>query len=443
MRQAVVLGASIAGLLAARVLADEFPRVRIVERDEATGTDPRRGVPQARHLHGLMERGRQIMEELHPGLTAELAAAGAPTTEVLRESRWYLSGLRVHPTDTGLTTLLASRPMLEAGIRERTLALPGVDLLPRTAAAGLVAAEDGGGRITGVRLADGTELAADLVVDATGRGSRAPDWLAELGYERPAEERIDVDLGYTSRLYRRKPEHLDGDLAVVVSTMPGFRGGGAITLEGDRWHVTLAGMLGDHPPTDPDHFTEFASTLPVPDVYDIVRDAEPLDDPVPHRFRGSLRRRYDRIPVLPQGFLVLGDAVSSFNPLYAQGMTVAAQQALILRDCLHRGEVDVERFNQGVAEVVDVAWRMSTGSDLRYPGVEGPRSLRTRLIGAYASRAQVAAHHDPDVARTFMRTANLTLPPTALLAPPLLLRVLRKGTAPTRRPDPARQTAAT
>lgn len=420
MRQAVVLGASIAGLLSARVLADVYDRVLIVERDEIAGVAPRRGVPQARHLHGLMERGRQIMEELYPGLTADLAAEGAPTTEVLRESRWYLSGLRVRPTDTGLTTLLASRPMLENAIRLRTVALPGVDLVTRRVAAGLV----GDRQISGVRLADGEVLPADLVVDATGRGSRAPDWLAELGHPRPAEERIDVDLGYSSRLYRRKPEHLGGDLAVVVSTMPGFRGGGAITLEGDRWHVTLAGMLGDHPPTDPAEFERFAATLPVPDVHEIVREAEPLDDPVPHRFRGSLRRRYDTVSA-PQGFLVIGDAACSFNPLYAQGMTVAAQQALVLRACLP--DPEPARFYREAAAVVEVAWQMSTGSDLRYPGVEGPRTLRSRIVSAYSSRAQVAAHRDPLVARTFMRTANLTVPPTSLLAPEILIRVLRAG----------------
>lgn len=421
MRQAVVLGASIAGLLAARVLSGSCERVLLVERDEAAGLAPRRGVPQARHLHGLMERGRQIMEELYPGLTADLAAEGAPTTEVLRGSRWYLSGLRVRPTDTGLTTLLAGRPMLENAIRSRTLALPGVSLVARSAAAGLV----GDARVTGVRLAGGEVVDADLVVDATGRGSRGPDWLAELGHARPEEERIDVDLGYSSRTFRRKPEHLGGDLAVVVSTMPGFRGGGAITLEGDRWHVTLAGMLGDHPPTDPIEFERFAATLPVPDVYEIVREAEPLDDPVPHRFRGSLRRRYDRLSQPPAGFLAIGDAACSFNPLYAQGMTVAAQQALVLRDCLP--DPDPARFYREAAKVVDVAWRMATGSDLRYPGVEGPRTLAGRLVSAYSSRAQLAAHRDPVVARTFMRTANLTIPPTSLLAPEILLRVLRAG----------------
>jgi len=459
-RRAVVIGASIAGLLAARVLADSFDRVVLVERDDSPGTGWRRGAPQSRHLHGLMERGRQIMEELYPGLTAQLAAAGAPTTEVLRESRWYLSGLRVHPASTGLTTLLASRPMLEGAIRERTVRLPGVHLLTGRTATGLVTAEHeapagapGGGRpgrITGVRLALPTAaqgrtgpidpdsggddvLRADLVVDATGRASRAPDWLVALGHERPADERIDVDLGYASRTYRRRPGHLDGDLAVVVSTMPGRRGGGAITLEGDRWHVTLAGMLGDHPPTDHAGFEAFAATLPVSDVHDIVRDAEPLDDPVPHRFRGSLRRRYDRVAAPPAGFLVLGDSVSSFNPLYAQGMTVAAQQALVLRDRLRADGADglsPARFHRDVAAVVDIAWQMSTGSDLRYPGVVGPRTPRSRLVSAYSARAQVAAHRDPAVARTFMRVANLTLPPTALLAPPTLLRVLRSGSHP-------------
>lgn len=205
--------------------------------------------------------------------------------------------------------------------------------------------------------------------------------------------------------------------------MPGFRGGGAITLEGDRWHVTLAGMLGDHPPTVAADFERFAATLPVPDVHDIVREAEPLDDPVPHRFRGSLRRRYERISQPAPGFLAIGDALCSFNPLYAQGMTVAAQEALVLREW----HGDPARYFHAAAAVVDVAWQMSTGSDLRYPGVEGPRSARGRILSAYSHRAQLAAHRDPLVARTFMRVANLTLPPASLLAPEIVLRVLRSG----------------
>ncbi|GLZ36520.1 FAD-dependent monooxygenase [Actinokineospora sp. NBRC 105648] len=422
---AAVVGASIAGLLAARVLAERFDRVTVLERDEPAGAGQRRGAPQGRHLHGLMERGRAILEELHPGLTAEAAALGAPVTEVLAHSRWYLGGLRAHPTSTGLTTLLASRPLLESLVRARTAALPGVVLRARTAVTGLTSV---GGTVTGVELADGSTLAADLVVDATGRASRAPEWLAALGAQAPPEEHVEVDLGYASRTYRHRPEHLDGDFGVVVSTMPGQRGGGAIRLEGDRWHVTLGGMLGDHPPTGHEAFTAWAATLPVPDIHRIIADAEPLDDAVPHRFRGSLRRHYARVAA-PAGFLVLGDALCSFNPLYAQGMTVAAQQALALRSCLPATADLPARFYAAADPVVDTAWRMSTNSDLNHPGVRGRRTARVRLTNAYITRAHRAAHADPVVSRAFMRVANLVDPVRALTAPGMVLRVLR-GSSP-------------
>ncbi|MEV0621407.1 FAD-binding monooxygenase [Nonomuraea sp. NPDC050404] len=422
---AVVIGAGIAGMLAARVLADAFPRVTVLERDTLDGAAPRRGAPQARHLHGLMERGRSIMEELYPGLTAEVAGRGAPVTEVLVGSRWYLSGLRARPTPTGLTTLLASRPLLEDAIRARTSALPGVEVRPRTAAEGLAVE---GGRVTGVRVA-GETIPADLVVDATGRASRATDWLAGLGVAAPPEERVEIDLGYSSRTYRRRPEHLDGDLAVVVSTMAGSRGGGAVLVEGDRWHVTLGGMLGDHPPTDHEGFTAFAKTLPVPDIHGIVADAEPLDDPVPHRFRASVRRRYEALAAPPPGFLVLGDALCSFNPLYAQGMTVAAQQAMALRECLSDGGTErlAARFYAAAAALVDVAWGMSISSDLNHPGVAGRRKPGIRLRNAFVGLAHRAAHTDAVVSRTFMRVANLVDPPAVLFRPATAARIIYRS----------------
>ncbi len=461
---AVVLGAGIAGLLAARVLAATFDRVTVFERDvladpEAdtnTEADPRRGVPQGRHLHGLLDRGRQIMEELFPGLTAELGARGAPTIETLVGSRWYLRGLRVHPTETGLISILASRPLLEAVIRRNLHGTAGVEFVQRAAATELVAAPGAPGHIIGVRVlrsartvADGpgpgpgtgtgtgpvagerTEFVdADLVVDATGRGSRGPDWLAALGLPRPSEQRVDVDLGYASRFYRRKPDDADGHRSIIISTMPGFRGGGAVALEGERWQITLAGMLGDHPPTDPDGFEAFARTLPVPDIHDLVASAEALSDPIPHRFSGSLRRRYERLTNPPVGFVAIGDAICSFNPLYAQGMTVAAQQALALRTCLDAGGPDLPaRFYRQAGRLVDAAWEMATGADLRYPGVQGRRGLRSRLVGAYGERVQIAAHHDATVAGALMNVLNLVDTPTALLRPAVVAGVVRSGRA--------------
>jgi flavin-dependent dehydrogenase len=427
---AVVLGAGMAGLLAARVLAEHYQAVTVLERDALAGPAQRRGVPQGRHLHGLMEGGRAIIESLFPGITAEAAGCGAPVTEVLVGSRWYLSGLRARPTPTGLTTLLASRPLLESLIRGRVTALPGVSLRPEMVADGPVAAE---GMITGVRVrptggGEAGVLTADLVVDATGRASRAAEWLASAAMPVPVVERVDVDLGYSSRTYRYRPDHLGGDLAVVVSTMPGRRGGGAIRIEGDRWHVTLGGMLGDHPPTDHAGFGPWAATLPVPDIHQLITAAEPLDDPVPHRFTGSQRHCFERLGRHPAGFLVLGDALCSFNPLYAQGMTVAAQQSLALRDCLRGGREGLpRRFYARAAPLIDAAWQMSTNADLNHPGVRGPRTLRTRLTNAYVQRCHVAAHADPAVARTFMRVANLIEPASVLLRPGTVAQVLRHG----------------
>ncbi|MFB8280178.1 FAD-dependent oxidoreductase [Nocardia colli] len=437
-RHAVVLGAGIAGLLAARVLSDHFAQVTIFERDTVEGVDVRRGVPQARHLHGLLDRGRTIIEQLYPGFTSEMAERGATTAEALVGTRWYVGGLRVAPSSTGLTSVMATRPLLEAVLRQRTLATPGVRLC-EGAARGLIGDAH---RVQAVSISGtyGTQAhATDLVVDATGRGSRAPVWLTALGAQAPAEDRLEVDLGYASRLFRRTPGQLGEHSSVIVSTGANGRGGGAIRVEGDRWHVTLAGMLGDHPPTDPVGFAAFANTISSPDIHDIVTSSEPLDEAVPHRFRSPVRRRFERLGTVPQGFLVLGDALCSFNPLYAQGMAVAAQQVMALRDCLHDGAESADlptRFYSAASKVVDVAWQLSAGADLSHPGVLGPRTPRTRLTNAYVARVQRAAHVDPLVARTFLRVANLVEPPTALLHPRIASRILLRGNArPVALPD--------
>lgn len=425
----MVLGAGIAGLLAARVLSDYFSQVTLFERDSVEGAGVRRGVPQARHLHGLLDRGRTIIEQLYPGFTSELAERGATTAEALVGTRWYVGGLRVAPTTTGLTSVMATRPLLESVLRQRTLAAPGVRLC-EGAARGLIGDAH---RVRAVSVSGeyGAQAhATDLVVDATGRGSRAPAWLTALGAQAPAEDRLEVDLGYASRMFRRTPGQLGDHSSVIISTGPNGRGGGAIRVEGDRWHVTLAGMLGDHPPTDPEGFAAFAGTISAPDIHEIVTTSEPLDDAVPHRFRSPVRRRFERLDAVPQGFLVLGDALCSFNPLYAQGMAVAAQQALALRDCLHDGAESADlpaRFYSAAGKVVDVAWQLAAGADLSHPGVVGPRTPRTRLTNAYVARVHRAAHVDPLVGRTFLRVANLVEPPTALLRPRIASRILLRG----------------
>jgi 2-polyprenyl-6-methoxyphenol hydroxylase-like FAD-dependent oxidoreductase len=436
--RAVVLGAGMAGLLAAHVLADAYGQVTVIDRDELPETSMhRRGVPHGRHLHALAARGQQALEELFPGLTAELVAHGAPAGSLLANARLYLSGHRLRQADTGLVLLCASRPFLEAHVRARVRALANVTLLDRCDVVGLATTPDGrrvtGGRV--LRRADNSAeelLGAELVVDATGRGSRAPLWLEALGYARPETEQVRIGLGYATRIYRLPPDALDGDLAVLQAATPQHPRTGALQrLEGDRWMLTLAGILGDHPPTDPGRFLAFAQSLRFPDIYEAVRSAQPLDDPVAFRFPASVRHRYERLDRFPDGLLVLGDAVASFNPIYGQGMSVAAVEALALRRHLERGtEPQPRRWFRDLAQVVDVPWDMSAGGDLVFPGVPGRRTLKVRLVNAYITRLHAAAAHDASLASAFIRVAGLVAPPQSLLGPGVILRVLRNGPGP-------------
>ncbi len=433
--RAVVLGASMAGLLAARVLADAYAQVMVVDRDQLPETPThRRGVPHGRHLHALAARGQQALEELFPGLTAELVAHGAPTGDLLANGRLYFSGHRLRQAHTGLVLLCASRPFLEGQVRARVRALSNVAFLDRCDVVGLASTPDGR-RATGARVlrrADSSAeelLDAELVVDASGRGSRMPTWLQELGYARPETEQVRIGLGYATRTYRLPADALDGNLAVLDAATPQHpRTGALLRLEGDRWMVTLAGILGDHPPTDPDGFLAFARSLRYPDIYETIRDAEPLDDPVPFRFPASVRHRYEQLYRFPDGLVVMGDAVASFNPIYGQGMSVAALEALTLRRHLQRGAApQPRRWFRDLARVVDVPWDMAAGGDLVFPGVQGRRTRKLRLVSSYLGGLHAAAAHDADLASAFVRVVGMVAPPQSLLRPTIAVRVLRGG----------------
>lgn len=435
--RAVVVGGGIAGLLAARVLAEHHLEVRVLDRDDLERqdhSDPRRGVPQGRHIHALLPRGRQVLEELFPGLTRQLVDAGAPSGDLLGDARLHLSGHRFARADTGLTTVGVSRPHLETCIRERVRELPNVCFGPPTDVLGLVTTPEGQ-RVRGVRVlrrADSSAeevLDATLVIDAMGRGSRTPSWLDELGYDQPPEECIAGDLGYATRHYRLDAEALRGDWGTLQGPTPACPRGGALArTEGDRWIVTLFGMLGDHPPTDPTGFVDFADSLTFPDLGEAIRGGEPLDDPVAFRFPASVRRRYERLRRFPGGLLPIGDAVCSLNPVYGQGMTVAALQALALREHVRRdGTAEPRRWSHRVARIVDAPWDMVVGGDLAFPEVDGPRTAKVRLLGAYIDRLHAAAAQDPRLAVAFTRVMALVDPPTSLLRPGTAARVLRAG----------------
>ena len=428
---AIVIGASMGGLLAARTLSEFFATVTLVERDCFPSSDlPRKGVPQGRHAHGLLARGRNAIEDFFPGWTDEVVASGGTRGDVAGDVTWIGHGVTLKSAPSELIGLLASRAALEGHVRRRLLKLPKVRAIEDCAVQGLLASHDNSA-ITGVRVRVGNDaeqaILADLVVDASGRGSASPAWLESFGYARPQEERIEIGFGYTTRLYRRRPTDLGGKLAIVVAgSGPNWRSGAVLFQTKDHWIVSIGGYFGDHAPDDPQMFTAYAGSLPTSEIRDIVAHAEPLSDFVSYRYPANVRRRYERLTRFPVGYLVFGDAINSFNPVYGQGMTVAAQEAALLRECLGAGSSDLaHRFFNRAATAIDTPWDITVGNDLRHPQVQGPRSPKVRFINWYIGKLHMAARYDGSLATAFIEVANLQAKPESLLHPAIVLRVIR------------------
>jgi 2-polyprenyl-6-methoxyphenol hydroxylase-like FAD-dependent oxidoreductase len=428
-----------AGMLAARVLSDHFDDVTLLERDHFSETPaPRKGLPQGRHAHALLERGRGAMERLLPGLTGELVRAGAEPLDATRDVAWmsphgwYLR----FPGD--LLLLASSRDLIDWGVRRRVAALPNVRIRQGAAVTGLIRGWRDGARVAGVRLRSrtagaeidhgGAKLAADLVVVADGRNSRLPEWLTALGYEPPEETVVNSFQGYASRFYRPPAGFEPGWKALYLQQAPPGdpRGGLVSPVEGGRWLVSLVGGDGDYPPTDEAGFLGFACSLRSPALYKAIAGAEPLTPIAGQRATENRLRHYDRLGGFPDGVVAVGDAVCAFNPVYGQGMTAAALGAEVLDRWLregssHRGPGRGLDFQRRLARATAAAWQLSTGADYRFRTTEGPPQGRVaRLAGCYISGVMRAATRRPWVRRRLAEVFHLLRPPSALFGPGVL-----------------------
>ncbi len=437
VRHAVVVGGSLAGILAAHVLARYADRVTVVERDRfPDGAKSRPGVPQGRHPHVLLEGGQVALESLLPGFLAELQAAGAPRVGMPSDmvlwqtGRWY----RRVPATTHIFT--GSRAQLEELVRRRVLANPVISAVEGTDAVGLLGDAS---RVRGVLLRDrsgdaGGEqraLEADLVVDASGCGTKAPQWLTAIGAEAPHEETIDTGLAYASRVYRGRSGVLDGD-TVAYYAYPDpdqVHAGGALPLEDGSHLVIVSGLRGDEPPTDNDEFVTYTKRLPHPLLHRWLDEAEPLSPTFGYRRTANIRRRYDLPGHRPAGFLATGDALCTFNPIYGQGMAVAAMSAVALRDALadRRRTPTTRRVQRALLAASRQAWDISAGADRKMPGAVGTAIVggpSDRVADWYLRRVQERAPGDPVVGRAFRSVLTLSAPVTALFAPPVARAVL-------------------
>jgi 2-polyprenyl-6-methoxyphenol hydroxylase-like FAD-dependent oxidoreductase len=329
--------------------------------------------------------------------------------------------------DWGRPVLCLTRPLLEHIVRARVAALPSVTVEDGVLVQRVVVA---GRRVTGV-VADGDERPADLVVDCSGRNSRIAHDLATSGLLEPPVTQVGIDIGYASFQLRRSPGDFEGDFVICLDNPGSFRGGAVLPIEGDRWQVTLAGVHGDAPPTDEEGVRAFAASLPSPTVAQLIDRCERVSEVASYRFPSSQRRHYEKAPRLLRGLVMLGDASSSFDPIYGQGMSSAALQAAALDQVARAaGVLSPElpkRFHRKAARVIDAPWRIAVGGDFGHPATVGPKPVGTAQLNGYFGHVVRAAHVSVPVARALNRVLQLADPPTALVRPGMVVRVLSKS----------------
>lgn len=444
-RHAVIIGGSMAGLISARVLSQHFAQVTLIDRDHfSERAEYRKGVPQARHAHQLFVRGLQSLEQLFPGLSDQLRAAGAVPINLANDLRWHVFGQTRVRFESALSILSLSRPLLESTIYQRVAELPNVRLLPRTEVLGLET-DAGGAAVAGLRvrpvggdhrLGETSTLPADLVVDASGRESRSEQWLRALGFPAPEEVVVSSRPGYASRVYRRPVDFPEEVKAIVIQQTPPDQPRGAIILpmEHGLWQVSAVGMGGDHPPTDDAGFLAFLRSLPSPMISEAVRKAEPVSPIYGYRSGETRQRSFHTLPRYLEGFVALGDSVYAFNPVYGQGMTVAALSAELLGACLAEQralpEADrlaglAQRFQTRLAEICAGAWLLASGEDRRWASAEQQAQLdpAEQLSQRYVEQLIKASLTNPALTEVFFGVMQMIEPPTQFFRPDVVLQV--------------------
>ncbi|NUS14421.1 MAG: FAD-dependent monooxygenase [Streptomyces sp.] len=429
---AVVVGASMGGLVAAAMLSQRYDRVTVIDRDTLPDapTD-RRGVPQSGHAHALLISGRQVLEQVFPGLTDELVAGGAVTFDAGSDLLFHQMGSLRTRFNSGKLGISQTRAYLEYTVRRRVRALPNVTVRDKLSVIDLHGSP---GRVTGVVIDGGEVLHTDMVVDATGRsGDRTDAWLKRLECPAPAVTKLKVDVGYTTRVLHRRPgDRIGGGLLYLMAAVPPHdkRAAAAFAVEGDRWMVTLGGWHRSHAPTDPEGFAEFAEGLPDPHMAKLLASAEPADDGRAHKFTypQARRRHFERLRIVPTGYVALGDAICSFNPLYGQGMTAGAMEAVALGETLdeyRRASAEMARaYYRRVARIIATPWQMSTGSDFMYPETGGPRPLGTNLVNAYVRQLMLATHVSAEAHLVLLDLQHLLARPSSVFRPGPAIRAL-------------------
>lgn len=453
-RTAVVLGSSLAGMFAAAALARRAERVVVVERDKLPeGAQWRRGVPQSRHAHNLMMAGHTAMAELFPGIQEELVAAGMVRVRMPQDMWLMTPGGWMPRFPTSLVMLTSSRDVIDLVVRRRIAADPRIETLQETEALGLLATPDRSA-VRGVtvrpRGGEAYELAADFVVDATGRTSQTPEWLTQLGYQAPEEQTVDAKTAYSTCVFDPPPGHAaDWNCLLLQASKDNPRQGILNPIENGRWMVSLAELGDGRPPTDHEGFLDYCRQLRGPQLFEVLEKATPVG-PVYASGRTENRRRfYEKLKRWPDRFLPVGDGVCALNPSYGQGMSVAAASVVAVSRALDKaGTLDgvAGRLRKVVGRAVAPAWQLATTADFNYPWTTDKLDAQTRIALSYLYKVLAVSPTSEAASQALLDVNQMVATPNAVFRPAVVAAVLRgPKPGPTEPPplqgDPAPPTA--
>lgn len=450
---AVIIGGGIAGLLAARVLCEHFKEVRIIEKDKYPfQVGPRKGTPQSNHVHLLLIKGKEILSTLFPNLERKLLSKGAHILNLTKDVNYYVGTGYSLKFESDLTTIACSRQLLEYEIRDEILKIPQIKFQENTRVTGLVVAKDTetgldtckGVTVHSVDTNSNETILGNLVVDASGRESKTAEWLEQLGYGRPEKTVVNSYIGYSTCWFKPTLEHNSDTFisfisspaikATVILTNPPLnpRMGVIYPVEDSSWLVGILGIGKKYPPTDKEGFFQFTKELETPDVYNAIKDCE-LDGRVyGYRTAGSRQYHYEKMKAWPENFIAYGDSVSSFNPFYGQGITVACIESVTLDKALrkyikrNRGLQGFSTiFQKKVAKINTLPWLLGTSEDFRWPTTEGIKpNLITRCMQKYSYRVLLLTPKSKISTKSFFEVMHMIRSPLILFHPLILFEVL-------------------